>query len=78
MSSFERVPHEEVECPHCGEKMIKHVIKEGARYHVPWWDNQGRHCSEPDCEINHRLVCKKRKSDVRMGRHRHPEFSHQA
>jgi hypothetical protein len=33
-------------------KWVKHIIKEGARYHVIWWDNLGAHCSEPNCEIN--------------------------
>jgi hypothetical protein len=33
--------------------MSKHIVKEGARYHVIWWDTEGKHCSEPDCEINH-------------------------
>lgn len=32
---------------------LRHTVKEGARYHVLWWDSQGRHCSEPDCEVNH-------------------------
>jgi len=34
----------------CG--CIRHIIREGARYHVTWWDAVGRHCSEPDCEVN--------------------------
>lgn len=33
---------------------IKHVVKEGARYHVVSWSEQGTHCSERDCEINRR------------------------
>lgn len=35
---------------------IKHIIKDGARYHVVWWDSEGSHCSDPDCEINRRRV----------------------
>ena len=31
---------------------LKHVIAEGARYHVISWSNLGRQCSEPRCEIN--------------------------
>lgn len=30
----------------------KHVIKEGSREHVLWWDSYGCHCSEKDCEVN--------------------------
>ena len=33
-------------------KWIKHIYKDGARFHVLWWDSFGRHCSEPNCEIN--------------------------
>jgi len=29
-----------------------HVIKEGSREHVIWYDSFGRHCSCKDCEIN--------------------------
>lgn len=36
-------------------KWIKHIIKEGAHYHIVWWDSEGRHCSEPNCEINRRI-----------------------
>ena len=31
---------------------LKHIIKEGAYYHVLWYDSDGTHCSEPNCEIN--------------------------
>lgn len=30
----------------------KHLIKEGSRDHILFWDSQGRHCSEPECEVN--------------------------
>ena len=40
-------------CPHCGKPIVKHIIREGARYHVTSWDILGAHCSEPDCEHNH-------------------------
>jgi len=33
-------------------KWIKHIYKEGARYHVLHWNSNGTHCSEPDCEVN--------------------------
>ena len=36
------------------KKIIKHIAKEGSREHVVWWDSYGSHCSEPECEINHR------------------------
>ncbi len=32
---------------------MKHIIKEGSRYHVIHWDSGGIHCSEKECEINH-------------------------
>ncbi len=32
----------------------KHIFVEGARYHVLWWDSNGKHCSVPNCEINRR------------------------
>ena len=34
------------------DETLKHICKEGARYHVLYWNTQGRHCSEPKCEIN--------------------------
>ena len=44
-------------CPHCGKPMVKHILKEGARYHVISWHGSKNgatsHCSEPDCEENH-------------------------
>ena len=48
-------------CSQCGEDVIVHVIKEGARYHVLHWDSEGRHCSETNCEINH--ICKEVKNE---------------
>jgi len=33
-------------------KWIKHIIKEGDRFHVISYDGFGRHCSEPNCEVN--------------------------
>jgi ssDNA-binding Zn-finger/Zn-ribbon topoisomerase 1 len=44
-----------VTCPDCGKRMVKHIIKEGARYHVTSWNAvQGANCSDKECEINHR------------------------
>ena len=40
-------------CSKCGKLLKKHIIKEGARYHVLSWSNKGTHCSETNCEINH-------------------------
>ena len=34
------------------QNVVEHVTKEGSRKHVIHWDTQGRHCSEPNCEIN--------------------------
>lgn len=31
---------------------VQHVYREGARFHVVRWSKQGRHCSEPNCEVN--------------------------
>jgi len=31
---------------------MPHVVEEGSRDHVVWWDSSGRHCSNPNCEIN--------------------------
>ncbi len=42
-------------CPHCHNRIQKHIICEGARWHVLSWDSAGRHCSEADCEDNHGL-----------------------
>jgi len=47
------------ECPQCGMKMVKHIIKEGARYHVHSYNgytDESRspvRCSDPHCEDNH-------------------------
>lgn len=30
----------------------KHIIEEDSRQHVTYWDTEGAHCSEPDCEMN--------------------------
>jgi len=34
---------------------LKHITKEGARYHVLYWNTQGRHCSEKNCELNKKV-----------------------
>ena len=34
------------------KKWVKHLYKEGARYHVLSYDSNGVHCSEENCEIN--------------------------
>jgi len=31
---------------------IQHVYCDGARFHVLSWSTRGRHCSEPECEVN--------------------------
>lgn len=64
-------------CPYCGEEVVKHIIKEGARYHVPHWDSIGEHCSDPKCEINHRCgICtpigRERRSSRAIGREHDP------
>jgi len=44
-----------MKCPICKKEMVKHIFKEGARYHVNSWDGNGRRCSTKDCEDNHGL-----------------------
>lgn len=34
----------------------KHVVCEGARYHVTYWNTAGTFCSEPNCEMNKQRV----------------------
>jgi hypothetical protein len=34
------------------EKEIKHIIKEGSREHVIYYDMNGKHCSCKNCEVN--------------------------
>lgn len=41
------------ECPYCHKRIQKHILCEGARWHVLRWDNLGCHCSESNCEDNH-------------------------
>jgi hypothetical protein len=33
-------------------KRIKHVVREGARFHTPIFTSRGMRCSEPDCILN--------------------------
>ena len=44
-------------CPYCGKEMVRHIIEEGARYHVTSWyrgpNGALSHCSEHNCENNH-------------------------
>jgi hypothetical protein len=40
-------------CPHCHKRIQKHIVCNGARWHVHRWDSNGTHCSEQDCEDNH-------------------------
>ncbi len=50
-------------CPHCGKKMVKHIVCEGARCHVHsyiGYTDKTRisvKCSDPDCEDNHGIGC---------------------
>ncbi len=45
---------EHVNCGDCGTGIEKHILQEGARYHFTYWDAKGPHCSEADCEMNHK------------------------
>ena len=54
---YEPLPKESAgTCPHCGKPMVKHILEEGARYHVISWhgskNDATSYCSEPDCEEN--------------------------
>lgn len=40
-------------CPVCGKPIVKHIVEEGARYHVHSYDSNGIRCSTKDCEDNH-------------------------
>ena len=46
-------------CPHCGMKMVKHIVEDGARYHVHSYighrdkSRSPIECSDPHCEVNH-------------------------
>ena len=31
---------------------VEHLVCNGSRRHVLWWDTNGEHCIEPRCEIN--------------------------
>ena len=33
-------------------KWVPHIVKEGSREHVVWWDADGAHCKETRCEMN--------------------------
>jgi hypothetical protein len=33
----------------------KHIVCDGARFHVLSWSQRGARCSEPNCEINRHL-----------------------
>ena len=57
-------------CPLCGGRRVKHIIKEGARYHVHRYDSNGIRCSTKDCEDNHgygRCVQMKKMKCLRPG-----------
>ncbi len=30
----------------------RHMVQEGSRQHVIWWDHNGSHCTEENCEVN--------------------------
>ena len=38
---------------------VKHILKEGSRFHVLSYDTNGVHCNSKNCEINKKL-CKRR------------------
>jgi hypothetical protein len=60
MALKDRQPKKKV-CPVCGKPIVKHITKDGARYHVISYHQVGNsaimRCSNPNCEINHRETC---------------------
>ena len=38
------------------KKRVKHIIKENSRFHVLYYNTEGFHCSEVNCEINKREI----------------------
>lgn len=48
---------------------VKHVYCEGARFHVLSWSSRGRHCSEPECEVNKALDPESDLARVQMEAH---------
>ena len=34
------------------KKEVKHITKDNSPHHILSWDEQGKHCSEPNCEVN--------------------------
>jgi D-3-phosphoglycerate dehydrogenase len=58
-SERRKMDRKELVCQYCGKKMIRHIIQEGARFHVTSWHGSENgaleHCSEHDCENNHGL-----------------------
>ena len=48
-------------CSRCGKRLEKHIVCEGARFHVTSWTNLGTRCSAPLCEHNHK--CKKERQE---------------
>jgi hypothetical protein len=51
-----RIYNAAVDAYHRGERnpdgTLKHIVCEGARFHVTSWGSQGARCSEAECEVN--------------------------
>lgn len=55
---------------------VKHVIKEGARYHViSWRMDVGPVCSCANCEINRDLETRRAEAEKRRFRRRGPRWA---
>ena len=52
--SQDNIMYEQISQKYNEDGSLKHINKEDARYHVLWYDSQGIHCSEKNCEINKR------------------------
>lgn len=42
----------DIKVEHNEDGTQKHIVCDGARYHVVFWGTDGIRCSEPNCEIN--------------------------
>jgi len=51
-------------CLGCGEEVEKHLIQDGAYFHVLWYGGKGIHCMKKKFEINHK--CKGKTLEVKL------------
>lgn len=56
MKSYERVKDMPIGEIEQDRETVHHLICEGSRRHIIYYDSQGMHCTEPRCEINRRRL----------------------